>query len=323
VTPVVSATLTTANSTLSAGSAYRYLGISPTVLSPGNYMVVGSDYGGSGTELDANSFWGDPNPILGTGGGLLTFASSSAFSAYTGSPAYPTTPSTGYYIGAGSFIFSPIGPIITTQPTNQTAFVGETATFSVTASGTSPLSYQWSFDTTNILGATNVTLTLTNVQFSQAGNYAVLVTNVAGTVLSSNAALTVTTCDPEPEGLVSWWRAKNNALDSVGTNNGILAPDVTFAPGEVGLGFQLGDTNAYVQVPASSTLNVGTGGGLTLEGTRSANGIRGLVEETVACKCGLSPPEFFLRASLIRAAMPTLFSRHQIQSSRILFNTWR
>ena len=82
-------------------------------------------------------------------------------------------------------------PTITTQPTNQTAFVGGNATFSVTAGGTTPLSYQWSFNTTNLLGATNATLTLTNLQFAQAGVYAVLVTNNYGSILSSNATLTV------------------------------------------------------------------------------------------------------------------------------------
>jgi hypothetical protein len=86
----------------------------------------------------------------------------------------------------------PITPSITTQPTNQTVVVGGTASFSVTASGTSPLSYQWSFNTTNIVGATNSLLVLTNVQLSQAGNYAVLVTNLYGSILSSNVVLTVT-----------------------------------------------------------------------------------------------------------------------------------
>jgi hypothetical protein len=62
----------------------------------------------------------------------------------------------------------------------------------VTANGTEPLSYQWNFNGTNIDGAANTTLTLTNVQASQAGNYAVLVTNAYGSVLSSNAMLTVT-----------------------------------------------------------------------------------------------------------------------------------
>ena len=86
---------------------------------------------------------------------------------------------------------SPTPPAITTQPVSQTNIVGTTACFSVTASGTPPLSYQWNFNGTNIAGATNTSLTLTNVQLNQAGNYAVLVTNAYGTALSSNAVLTV------------------------------------------------------------------------------------------------------------------------------------
>jgi hypothetical protein len=93
--------------------------------------------------------------------------------------------------GAGECPPTPTGPTITTQPTNQTVVVGGTASFSVTASGTPPLGYQWSFDGTNIVGATNTTLTLTNVQLVQAGNYAMVVTNTYGSVTSSNAVLTV------------------------------------------------------------------------------------------------------------------------------------
>jgi hypothetical protein len=83
-------------------------------------------------------------------------------------------------------------PVIISQPTNQTVNAGGTANFSVMASGTPPLSCQWRFGGTNIVGATNATLTLTNVQFNQSGNYSVLVTNAYGSILSSNAVLTVT-----------------------------------------------------------------------------------------------------------------------------------
>ena len=76
--------------------------------------------------------------------------------------------------------------------------MGGTANFSVTASGALPLSYSWNFNGTNIAGATNTSLTLTNVQLNQAGNYAVLVTNVYGSVLSSNAILTVN-LPPSPQ----------------------------------------------------------------------------------------------------------------------------
>jgi hypothetical protein len=86
----------------------------------------------------------------------------------------------------------PLPPTILVQPTNQTAAMGNTATFSVTASGTPPLFYQWSFNgTNNISGATTNSLTLTNVQFSQAGAYSVMVANAGGSVASSNAILTV------------------------------------------------------------------------------------------------------------------------------------
>jgi len=85
----------------------------------------------------------------------------------------------------------PTPPTITLQPTNQTATVGSTVSFVEAASGSTPLSYQWSLNGTNLPNATNITLTLTNVQWWQAGNYAVLVSNVLGSALSSNAVLTV------------------------------------------------------------------------------------------------------------------------------------
>jgi hypothetical protein len=89
----------------------------------------------------------------------------------------------------------PLGnpPTIISQPTNQTVLAGTSASFTVVASGNPPLSYQWTFNTTNLIGATNATLTLLNVQAKQAGNYAVLVNSPAGSVLSSNAVLTVLT----------------------------------------------------------------------------------------------------------------------------------
>ena len=124
-----------------------------------------------------------------------------------------------------------IPPIIITQPANQTVFVGGIARFSVVATGPLPLTYQWSFNGTNISGATNTSLILTNVQLSQAGYYTVLVSNPFGSILSSNAWLTVNVpppCTPMPSGLIGCWRGEGNALDSAGTNNGILYGGVTY-----------------------------------------------------------------------------------------------
>jgi hypothetical protein len=69
--------------------------------------------------------------------------------------------------------------------------VGTTATFVVTALGTSPLSYQWSKDGTNLSSATSSSLVIDDVQASHAGKYSVQVTNVAGKVQSREATLLV------------------------------------------------------------------------------------------------------------------------------------
>jgi len=82
-------------------------------------------------------------------------------------------------------------PIITTQPTNQTVLAGGTATFTVTTGGSFPQTYQWIYNSTNLVGATNATLTLANAQLAQAGNYSVQVNNSLGSTNSATAVLTV------------------------------------------------------------------------------------------------------------------------------------
>ncbi len=82
-------------------------------------------------------------------------------------------------------------PSIVTQPQSQSVTVTSNVTFTVTASGTAPLGYRWRFSGSTIPGATASTLTLTNVQATNAGNYSVVITNLAGTAVSANATLTV------------------------------------------------------------------------------------------------------------------------------------
>jgi hypothetical protein len=81
-------------------------------------------------------------------------------------------------------------PTITSQPQSTNVLLGGIAQFSLVATGTPPLFYQWLFNGTNLVGATNSILGLTNVQDSQAGAYSVVVSN--GSVeVSSNALLTI------------------------------------------------------------------------------------------------------------------------------------
>src|ERR1019366_6451300 len=98
----------------------------------------------------------------------------------------------GYVTSAVATLTVYVLPGIQTQPQNQTALLGQNASFSVVANGTSPYAYQWYFNSTNtISGATNSTLNLTNVQTTTGGSYLVVVTNIAGSATSTVATLTV------------------------------------------------------------------------------------------------------------------------------------
>ena len=83
-------------------------------------------------------------------------------------------------------------PTITTQPANKTVTVGRTAKFSVTATGTTPLSYQWRKNGATIAGATKASYTTPATTLADNGAlFAVTVSNSAGSVTSNNATLTV------------------------------------------------------------------------------------------------------------------------------------
>ena len=84
-------------------------------------------------------------------------------------------------------------PTISAQPANLTVSAGQAATFSVTASGTAPLAYQWQRNGVNISGATSRTYTFTTTAADNGAMFRVLVSNASGSVLSNSATLTVLT----------------------------------------------------------------------------------------------------------------------------------
>ena len=86
-----------------------------------------------------------------------------------------------------------IPPAIVTAPASATATAGNSVTFTVTASGTATLAYQWLKNNSAIAGATSATLTLNNVSSADAANYSVTVTNAVGSVTSAVVTLTVQT----------------------------------------------------------------------------------------------------------------------------------
>ena len=82
-------------------------------------------------------------------------------------------------------------PAITQQPLGVTTNRGATVTVTVSASSPFPISYQWTFNGTNISGATNSRFTITGITPERLGTYAVLLTNAYGAVTSSNAVLSL------------------------------------------------------------------------------------------------------------------------------------
>ena len=72
-------------------------------------------------------------------------------------------------------------------------------------------------------------------------------------------------CVTPPSGLVSWWQAEGNATDVAAGNNGTLLGGVAFAPGKAGQGFSFNASSNYIRVPASASLDLGQGPGLSIE----------------------------------------------------------
>src|SRR5438132_3594824 len=94
---------------------------------------------------------------------------------------------------------TPVAPAITTQPASQTVTAGQRATFTVTATGTAPLSYQWQKNGTTIGGATAASYTTPATTAADNGDqFTVVVSNAAGSVTSRAAALTVSTTPVTP-----------------------------------------------------------------------------------------------------------------------------
>jgi Concanavalin A-like lectin/glucanases superfamily/Immunoglobulin domain len=97
-------------------------------------------------------------------------------------------------------------PSITGQPQSVTVNAGDNVSFTVTATGTLPLQYQWSLNGTNILGATASSLTISNVAQTDLGAYAVVLSNPFGATNSSNATLSMYPFIETPFiGAITYW----------------------------------------------------------------------------------------------------------------------
>jgi pectate lyase len=182
---------------------------------PGNPMgpvqapVIPFSWNLSGNQLPYTYNLDDPaqlqaivtSPTTGAGAGVLTWAKTNWLM---------TT-------------YAPTAPFIIADPQNQTVAPSNTVTFTAAAAGSAPLTYQWYFNTnTPVANATNLSLTLQNVQTANAGTYSLTVTNSAGSITSTNAILNVSSSTPAKPQLSNF--VFSNGVFSL-TVNGDSGPD--------------------------------------------------------------------------------------------------
>ena len=143
----------------------------------------------AGTPTQAGTYpvWVTAANGAGSGGQTVTITIASSGGA------------SGGVSGGGLVVGS--APAISVHPQSQTGALGSTIAFSVSATGTAPLSYQWRkggaalANGSTVSGATTANLTVTLATASDAGNYNVIVSNSAGSATSNLAVVTVATGD--------------------------------------------------------------------------------------------------------------------------------
>ncbi len=282
----------TTTATLTFNSPQNYFGLwwsagdgaNQLVFYDTNNILIGSYFVGDIIPFLSASYFGNPNysPRINTNQPYVYLNFTTTSTDQIASVQFLNTTVSGFEIDnisvtdqsvipPGHDVFA---PKIAASPQSLTNLAGTTASFTVTATGTAPLNYQWRFNGNNLAnsgrvsGATSTNLTITGVQLADAGNYTVVVTNAYGAVTSSVAVLTVTNATggvPLPSGCVAWWRGESNGLDCINTNHGSISGGIGYADGMVGQAFSFDGTTAELQVAPSMSLDIGGGAGMTFE----------------------------------------------------------
>ncbi len=194
-------------------TTYRILGNVATVSSPVQAVrVFVSNTRMSYTDTDGNY------AIVGLPAGA--YSVNASLYDYTFTPGnFTNTVSVGPDMAGIDFVAQLVTypPVITTQPIGRTVVAGASVTFNVIAGGSSPLTYQWRLESTNIAGATGNSFTVADVQTTNTGNYSVVVSNAYGSVLSSDALLALgvapaITTQPQSQRVIAGNTATFNAI---------------------------------------------------------------------------------------------------------------
>ena len=169
--------------------------VPPTITTqPANQMIV---QGGTvtccvtavGTTPLSYQWWFNGNPLTNGTSSCLTITNLQLFNA--GAYFVVVSNAAGSVASTNAISTVMIPPTITVLTSNQTVLPGSNVSFTVSATGDAPLNYQWYFNSAIIVNATNAALTIYNAQPTNAGNFCVIVTNLAGSTTSSNSTLTI------------------------------------------------------------------------------------------------------------------------------------
>jgi Bacterial Ig-like domain (group 3)/Immunoglobulin domain len=228
--PTVGAACPAANKTATAGTSRVFVicgrnhrGSSLTTAASAATTLGGTMIAASGTftggSVGANSgavvlgYWPSATITSSTGAGKTVLARI-ATAAGGGNPSQ-TSPAPPTTLNGYEATPACTGAAVTVNPSSLTRVVGAPATFSVIATGTAPLSYQWRKGGGAISGANSSSYTISFVAKTDAGSYDVVVSNACGTATSAAAALAVNNA---------------NTSTSVGSNNNpsLFGQSVTF-----------------------------------------------------------------------------------------------
>jgi hypothetical protein len=228
---------------------------------PADYLLEGSNDGGNTFTTITGGQLALPAQRNAAGGPInitnqvlkeFNFANTTPYSTYRltfTNVNDDTTASNGVQIAEIQLLGSlaSLTPGLSQEPqTNQDLLAGATFNAIVVASGTGPFSYKWYYNTSHLIAyATNGTLTITNVQTNNDGNYNCIVSNPSGSITSSVCALTVVPSSPYARVIgqdnpTSYWR-----LDEL---SGPTIYDLWGSPGNNGVA---SDTGITFDVPGA------------------------------------------------------------------------
>ena len=143
------------------------------------------------TGATSYQWYKDGTAITGATGTSLSMTNVQAANAGSYKVVVSNSAGTSVTSNAATLTVLYTAPVITSQPVSVSAFQGQTVTFNVTATGSAPLIYQWLKNGVPIDAASTPTLTLSDVQPTDADTYTVVISNAAGSVTSNPATLTL------------------------------------------------------------------------------------------------------------------------------------